>query len=259
MTLSYCVESGTRINERGLGKPNEDLLYIDRENHIFILLDGITRVHSEYREQPGKSAAFDVGEIFLKTVCEYLLTHLDEQDADQLLRQAALSGNAAIVPYRQQKSLEQWQYYPGALGILAILRENRLHYAYLGDSLAAHIRGSEKSIFGRQDQLETIAQMRVTKREMYDKYCNHPESPLGYGIFNGDDTVASLLDQGVRNIAPRDTVILCTDGLGPYLCETDVEALKTLSPEEMLNASAAYDVPPYATYADDKTVIKISF
>ena len=45
MTLSYFAESGTRINERGLGKPNEDLLLVDRENHIFVLLDGITRVH----------------------------------------------------------------------------------------------------------------------------------------------------------------------------------------------------------------------
>lgn len=257
--LNYRATAATRINERGLGKPNEDLIFVDREHHIFILLDGITRVHQEYRERPGKSAAYEVGQIFLDVACDYLLRHVDMEDADQLLRQAALLGNAAIVPYRQQKPLEQWQFYPGALGILAILRGNRLHYAYLGDSLAAHIRGSEKSIFGRQEQLDTIDQMRVTKRERYDKYCNHPESPLGYGIFNGDEAVASLLDQGVRYLAPGDTVILCTDGLGPYLCNTDVEELKAFSAEEMLDASSAYDVPPYATYADDKTLIKLSF
>ena len=135
MSLSYHVDSATRINERGLGKPNEDLLLVDQKNHIFIVLDGITRVHKEYDERPGKSAAFEVGEIFLKTVYDYLLAHFDAPDADSLLRQAALLGNAAILPYRQQKTLEQWQFYPGVLGILAILREDKLHYAYLGDSL----------------------------------------------------------------------------------------------------------------------------
>ena len=94
---------------------------------------------------------------------------------------------------------------------------------------------------------------------MYDHYCNHPESPLGYGIFNGDASMAALLDQGVLQIAPGDTVILCTDGLAPYLCNTDVGTLQTLTTEEMLDASVAYDVPPYASYADDKTVIKLSF
>ena len=257
--MQYQATSGTRINERGLGKPNEDLLLVDQENHIFILLDGITRVHREYADLPGKSAALDVGEIFLQTAYAYMLAHLEEPDTDLMLRQAVLLGNAAILPYRQQKSLEQWQFYPGALGILSILRENRLHYAYLGDCLAAHVRGSEKSIFGRQEQLQTIAQMRVPKLEMYEKYCNHPESPLGYGIFNGDETVEALLDQGIRHITPGDTVILCSDGLGPYLCNTDVADLRQLSVDEILNASTAYDVPPFANYADDKTIIKLSF
>ena len=259
MTLSYFAESGTRINERGLGKPNEDLLLVDRENHIFVLLDGITRVHKEYTDLPGKSAALDVGEIFLRTAYDYLLANLQEPDADLLLRQAALQGNAAIVPYRQQKPLEQWQFYPGTLGILAILRDNKLHYTYLGDSLGVHIRGNTIALFGRQEQLDTIAQMHATKKEMYGRYCNHPESPLGYGIFNGDASMAALLDQGVLQIAPGDTVILCTDGLAPYLCNTDVGALQTLTTEEMLDASVAYDVPPYASYADDKTIIKLSF
>lgn len=259
MPLSYHVDSATRINNRGLGKPNEDIVFVDRDHHIFILLDGITRVHAEYRIYPGRSAALEVGEIFLEAAYAYLTAHMEEPDADGLLHQAALAGNAAIVPYRNQRTLEQWQYYPGVLGILAILRGEQLHYAYLGDSLAAHIHGSEKEIFGRQTQLQTIAQMRVSKQDMYEKYCNHPESPLGYGIFNGDETVTSLLDHGVRHLSSGDTVILCSDGLGPYLCETDIQALRTLSPEEMLDASAPFDVPPYAPYADDKAIIKITF
>ena len=54
-------------------------------------------------------------------------------------------------------------------------------------------------------------------------------------------------------------MILCSDGLGPYLCNTDVADLRQLSVDEILNASTAYDVPPFASYADDKTIIKLSF
>mgnify|MGYP003421451064 CR=1 FL=1 len=45
--------------------------------------------------------------------------------------------------------------------------------------------------------------------------------------------------------------------INPY--RPDVEELKAFSAEEMLDASSAYDVPPYATYADDKTLIQRSF
>lgn len=259
MTLSYSVDSGTRINNRGLGKPNEDFFFVDRERHVFILLDGITRVHKEYQEIPGRSAACDVGEIFLNTARDYIAAHRNDQAPEALLRNAALLGNAAIVPYRRQKELAQWQYYPGVLGILAVLEGDRLHYAYVGDSISVHIRGSEKTYFGCQEQLETIAKLRTTKAEMYANYCNHPENPLGYGIFNGDESVSPLLEQGVITLQPGDTVIFSSDGLTQYLRHTDAAVLAGATVEEMMDASVIYDQPPYASYADDKAAIKLSF
>ena len=108
--MQYQATSGTRINERGLGKPNEDLLLVDRENHIFILLDGITRVHREYADLPGKSAALDVGEIFLQTAYAYMLAHLEEPDTDgQVHRDLAPRIQAEPVHGQVQRRQVRWR------------------------------------------------------------------------------------------------------------------------------------------------------
>lgn len=258
MPLSCHIESGLRINSRGLGKPNEDLILIDREQGIFFLLDGITRVHQEYRDHPGHSAAGDVGRIFSEAAHAFLLKHPHMPPA-QLLREAAIAGNNALLPYRRQKSLEEWQFYPGTLGILAILREDTLHFVYNGDCLGMRIRNGETHYFGRQQQTKQLEEMKISKADRYNIYCNHPEHPLGYGIFNGDPQMAELLDSGCLELCSGDTILLCSDGIGDYMQHTDPAILIGQTPEQMLDASTLYDAPPYATYADDKAILKLQF
>lgn len=81
---------------------------------------------------------------------------------------------------------------------------------------------------------------------------------MGYGIFNGDGEMAQLLDYGSFPLETGDVVLLCTDGLGDYITHTPAAVLKSLSPEQIVAASAPYDVPPYAAYADDKSILRIA-
>lgn len=255
----YYASAATRINGRGLSKPNEDFFFMDCENHIFILLDGITRVHQEYADAPGESAACDVNAVFSDIVYRYMLEHMQEQEPDELLRNSAIAGNAALVASRSKHSLAQWQFYPGSLGIVAMIRGNRLHYLYTGDCQGTLIRRGAKLHFGQQECTEALEMMKVSKKDRYDIYCNHPENPLGYGIFNGDESAVSLFEQSSLLLESGDTLLLCTDGIARYVRYAKSEMLVELQPEEMIDASARFDVPPFASYADDKTVIKIQF
>lgn len=257
--LNYRVCCATRINSRGLGKPNEDYVLADRDNHIFFLLDGITRVHQEYVDSPGKSAACDVNEIFSREAHRYMVTHMAQEKPDELLRSAAIAGNAALVPYRSQRPLREWQFYPGTLGILALIRENRLYFLYTGDCQGTLIRQGGKLHFGQQEQNGALELMKISKSDRYDLYCNHPSHPLSYGIFNGDADAVPLFQQSSLALEPGDTVILCSDGIRSYIRYAKSEVLRSQSPEEMIEASCRFDVPPFAAYADDKAVIKLEF
>lgn len=255
--IPYRVFHATQINNRGLGKPNEDFIFADPEHHVFMLFDGITRVHKEYETWPGKSAACDISQIFAEAAHAYITQSADTFPPDILLRNAALAGNSAIVPYRQQRTLSDWQFYPGTLGILGVIRENHFHCVYVGDCLGVHIHKGEKTYFGCQEQTRILEEMKISKSDRYNIYCNHPEHPLGYGIFNGDDMVAPLLQYDTVALAPGDSILLCSDGVDKYIRNTAAATLLQQSPQEMINASAMYDMPPYAAYADDKAILKI--
>ena len=257
--LSYHVYTATKINERGLDKPNEDCSLVDETLNLFVVLDGITRVHSEYSKEHGKSAACDINTVFLEAAHAYIKKNACTMSPEVLLRNASIEANKALVEYRKKQTLEQWKFYPGTLGILALLSGNRLYYAYTGDCLGTLIRNNTKLHFGQQGANGALEAMKIGKADRYDRYCNHPEADLGYGIFNGDSSMDALLEQSWLDIYSGDTVLLSTDGLEDYIRYTKAETLAKQSPDEILLASGCYDKPPFAEYADDKTILKLQF
>lgn len=257
-TIRYLASSSSMINNRGLQKPNEDYVFIDEKHHIFILLDGITRVHQEYIDHPGHSAACDVNRIFAENVHQYLVKHCSDTPAQQLLFEAVKLGNQALIAYRQQRTLKQWQFYPGTLGIIGLLQGDRFYYLYVGDCLGTLIRNCTKLHFGQQGSSEALELMKISKSERYDLYCNHSEHPLGYGIFNGDSQASELFEQSCLTLTSGDTVILSTDGADRYIRYTKGRSLMEQTPEQMIAASYVFDEPPFAKYADDKAIIKIT-
>ena len=104
--LNLNITSATRQNTRDFSKPNEDFLLADKENGIFILLDGITRVHAEYDEIPGYSAASEVNQLFCHAVYEHIKTNLTKRDIRKVITSAIILGNQKITRFREQKSLE---------------------------------------------------------------------------------------------------------------------------------------------------------
>ena len=257
--ISFKTDYATQMHGRELAKPNEDRLLVDEERGIFIVLDGVTRIHSEYERHPGESAAGDVGDIFLGEAYAYICDHIFDSDPRAILENAVREANAKIKDYRDRKSEAEWSFYPSTLGIISILRDNTLHYLCVGDSIGVLIRHSSKIIFGKEFALEAVDLNSVSKKERYDLYCNHPENHLSYTVFNGDDVVMDGVEYSFIDIHEGDTVVLASDGIGNYLKFEKARQLVHQSADEMISLSGRYDAPPYAEYADDKTLIKLSF
>ena len=102
---ALSVDFATAPHNRSLDKPNEDRHLIDTERGIFIVLDGVTRVHKEYSEHPYKSAAGEVGDIFLKEVYDYITNHLSDPSPRDILEGAVRLANKKIKEYRKDRQV----------------------------------------------------------------------------------------------------------------------------------------------------------
>ena len=255
----YKTESYSIPHTRGLKKPNEDRLVADGERGIFIILDGVTRPHGEYEAAPFESLAADLGDAFIKEAYAYLKMHIDDQDPEQILRGAVRVGNEGITQYLLGLGSRNWSFYPSTLGIIALLRDGVLHYICVGDCIGVLIRKSSRMLFGREFALEAVDLHDVSKQDRYQIYCNHPDNHLSYTVFNGDGVVMEGLEYSFIDIHEGDTLFLATDGIADYLKFEKASKLKNQTPAEIILASGEYDATPYAEYADDKSLIKLSF
>lgn len=257
--LSFSVQGATKVNGREVPKPNEDRLFFDEKNGVFMLLDGVTRPDKEYIEAPGESAVGDIGDIVIDVAYRYIIDHLNESDPEKILRGAVGAANLLIKEYRQRKTEQEWGYLPSTIGIICLLRGRTLYYVCAGDCLGMLIRRGTKILFGKEWTLEAVDMLRMSKAERYAKYCNHPENTLSYTVFNGDDLVVDNLEYSYLDLHEGDTVILSSDGICNYLKYEKSATVLSQTPEEMIAQSAKYDELPFATYIDDKAMIKISF
>ncbi len=256
--MIHQIDYASVPHARELSKPNEDRVLADAEKGIFIVLDGVTRVHDEYAQAPFTSAAGEVSDLFLKEVHRYLAEHIDEENKQTLLEKALALGNCKIAEYRAGKSLADWVFYPATLGIVSLLCGRTLHYAYAGDCLGLLLRGNGKTLFGRQLTLQAVDLHGVSKKERYEVYCNHPENPLSYAVFNGDETAMDGVEYSSITLCKGDTVLLASDGVARYLQYEKNATLLAQTAQEIIEASVKYDLPPFATYSDDKALIKLS-
>lgn len=257
--LTYKSEYFSVMHGRELKKPNEDRLLVDEENGIFILLDGVTRVHKEYESAPYKSSASDICDIFIDEAYRFIMDNLLDSDPERILRGAVMTANIRIREYRKKKSENEWGFYPSAVGFLGIIRDNTLYYANAGDCMVVLIRRGAKILLGREWTVEAVDKKQVTKAERYQIYCNHPENHLSYTVFNGDNNVNEGLECSFVDLHEDDTVIIATDGICDYIKYEKSEDLIKQSPKQMILSSEEYDTAPYSKYADDKTLIKLKF
>ena len=173
------------------------------------------------------------------------------------LRDAFLNGNEAVFQLRKDKSPEEWGFYPGMVGIGILLLENRMYFAYVGDCIGILLKENAAFFFGEEQSVKFAAKAIPDRIARYKVYCNKKETLFSFGTVNGDPELKDMIHTGFTEIFPGDQILLSTDGAGHYVKFQDPKLLRKMTPEEIIRDSSLCDIPPFARYADDKTVLKI--
>lgn len=254
--LKYTVDAATAPNNRDFSKPNEDCIVTRSKDGIFMLLDGITRVHGEY-SNGAESAANVVNRIFVTEFCKHLESSADSMTPADAIRSALVKANSCIRDYRVEKTIDEWSFYPGTVGIMGMIRDDVFHYACVGDCLGVLIRGSSRIYFGEQQTLRCPVVLEAGKLERYRRFCNKPDSPYAYGVINGDTELEQVMEQSSISLQPGDQLYLVSDGLAAMMRYEKLDTLRELTAQQLIDGSSVYDQPPFSPYADDKAVIRI--
>ncbi len=247
-TVSHFCRQNTRPN---LNKPNEDYCITDTAHGIFLLADGVTRPHEEYRGEPESLSGICAREL-CQRVHDQLLTHLSDPP-EEALYQAMLAGNRHIRDLNQSYTGNRP---PSATFAGAILRGSMLTYSTCCDTVAYLIRNGAKIQLSEYHNY-AATKLGYSRDEVYRTLHNNPLHPDGFGLFNGDPRLSHFLRVTHIALEPGDRIILSSDGLAECLRVLRGNQLKAMSPEELLTASLPFDQPPFGTYADDKCCIVI--
>jgi len=252
--VNYAISSAVRRNNRP-NKPCEDYL-VCREG-CFVVADGVTQSADEYREGMAVSRAAQAARITAEAVAGALEAAGDPTDAAPEAVRRAVDAVAAF-----NAGAPEAAFPAAAVFVAGAIRGSELHFLYVGDSMIVLVRGGARIRLSEQQTAHlrvygSTSGLGITRRALYDTITNNAGHPLGYGVIDGDARALDFLRAAHIRLLPGDRVILSSDGIDKYLAYAPVSELASLAPEALLDRSAAYDQPPYNSYADDKAVIAI--
>lgn len=249
--MRFTMIGDTRRNDHYADKPNEDFFWFDEARGAALVLDGVTR-DRENGVYPHPSPARVVTERFAQAARDVLTAPGSESPREKLLA-AVRAGNAAVA--RANEGFPS-DFLPGTVGVLALVEEGRLHYAYVGDSNGIVLSRGHAAAF-TEPQTRAVHDRRgeFTSREIRTYICNNARHPCGYGVWTGQDGAMDFLRMGAVPLKPGDRVILCTDGIDAFLSAAGAEALCAMDSGTLLEKAMTFRKPE--GWMDDRTAVVI--
>lgn len=251
--MRFSIVGDTRRNTHYADKPNEDLFWFEPKLGAAMVLDGVTRDREDGR-YPNPSPARSACEAFAGAASAELSKKSAGAAPSERLLLAVQAGNAAVA---HANARFPSAFLPGTVGVLALVHGNALHYAYVGDCNGLLISGGKVSCFTMPQTAEVHRRKHeFTTYEIRTQICNNAAHPCGYGVWNGQAEAADFLRCGIVPLAAGDRVLLCTDGLEPFLASVPAEELATLSSERLLTCAMAFQKAE--GWMDDRTAVLIT-
>lgn len=251
--MTYTVRQAVRTNDRP-NKPFEDRIALAEDT--FVVADGVTQNMDEYHEGMTVSPAGEAAQITAESILSVLAPAADPTAA------APEAVKLAIARTADYNKTAKSAYPAAAVYVSGAIREGRLHFSYVGDSVIMLIRSGARIRLSEQQTAHirvfgSTKGLSITKRELYDTITDNPDSPLGYGVIFGDERALSFLRAASIALEPGDRVIFSSDGIDQYLYYAPIDELAALSPDELLDRSTRFDEAPYNRYADDKAIVVV--
>lgn len=250
--MRLTMKGATAKNTRYADKPNEDLFFFDEATGFAMMLDGVSR-DRENGIYPSPSPACRADNAFADAAQAVFLKKNGAAPADRL-KAAVYAGNMAVAAANEGFPSP---FLPGTVGVLALFAEHKLHYAYIGDSNGILISNGTLSYFTTPQTAEVHRRRKeFTSDEIRAVICNNPSHPCGYGVWNGMPSAAEFLRVGELPLSAGDRVLLCTDGIDPFLASLSDAALAAMDADTLISQAMAYMMPE--GYMDDRTAIVIN-
>lgn len=245
------VTYNTIKNTKQLDKPNEDIVFCDMDNALFVLLDGVSRDNEKGR-YPNPSPAVDVDEIVIEEIKSYInLIGLQDNNILDILIKVLQKANDKIRIYNESKGLS---FAAGTVGIVAIIQNNTLYYAYIGDCYGRLVYEDKVTIFTKcQTELISEHKTEFTSCEIREIICNNNMHPYAYGVLNGDKRAIKFIRLGEVDISDVKQIILTSDGLEGFLSRCPRKILMNKDADLLIKEAILYDNKKQ----DDRTIIKI--
>lgn len=216
--------------DKGCARPsNQDAFYMDPQGRYFIVADGM-----------GGHAGGEVASQLATTTVQQFLDqnwHSSSYDSDQLLREAILRANKAIL---RDQVANPSRSDAGTTIVVVIFREKQPWYCHVGDSRLYRLRGSKlEQISEDHTWIARAIQNGVVD---LDEARRHPWRHMLLQCLGREDLKVSQAHP--IGLLPGDRLLICSDGLteeltderithhlktvrsSPYVVRTLIEAAK---------------------------------
>ncbi len=270
------VATGMSQRNTSDDKPNEDVFAIrsDNERTILVLADGVTRSRRADGTYPIPSG----GLLAARVVAQTLVAALVNAEHLQAMYRAFHLANDAVAQLNTSHNVwgnldyEEHDLY-GAVATAAVIHDNRLLWAHIGDTVLLKGRDSHLCQLTRdhvQEAMEflqqlTPAELAGKSREYYSRarLRNHPELPVSYGVLTGEKAALDYVEAGEDGVMVGDVYLLCSDAMtclrsrggGWSAAEQLLTGVPFLEWPSVLIAAAGKREVEAQLRADDKTVI----
>ena len=200
---------------------NEDYVFVDEENGIFLLADGLG----------GHQAGEVASELGVRTIHAYLkdlIGTLHGEDIPNVLTEAVNHAHNAI----KEKSLSDPKLFGmGTTIVVMVIKENNADICHVGDSRLYLIRSEIKQIT-RDHSVTGYCEEDTTLRCLFSrKHSSVISQAVGMGA-----AIKPEINH-IRLLKKDDIILICSDGLFDMLSDEDISGI-VLRHEKNLNEAA---------------------
>jgi PPM family protein phosphatase len=186
------------LTDKGMVRSaNQDAYHIDPEGRFFIVADGMG----------GHAGGEEASRIAIETAQTYLNKHWeDEPDTKNLLAQALIAANDAIVTDQEQHAQRADM---GTTLVMILFRDELVWSAHVGDSRLYRLRGTKLDLITEDDTWVARA-MKLGQLNEEEARVHPLRHVLSHCLGRRDLRQVNIQTQ---DIIAGDRILLCSDGL----------------------------------------------